>query len=68
MVITTILIFMALFTIVGAQSAYAYLDMGTGSYILQILAASLVAGLVAVQTFWSRIKNFFSKDKNEDDE
>lgn len=46
--------------------AHAYLDMGTGNYILQICAAFLVAGLVAVQNFWGKIKSFFQKNKDEE--
>lgn len=53
-----------LFGVLAPNQAHAYLDPGTGSMILQGLAA----GLVAVLAFWSRIKgmirNFFNKDKN----
>lgn len=45
----------------------AYLDPGTGSFLLQLLLASLLGGLVLLRTFWGRIKGFFgrvfSKDK-----
>ncbi|MDP2720720.1 MAG: hypothetical protein Q8O75_02145, partial [bacterium] len=40
--------------------AHAYLDPGTGSYILQILAAGVLGGLFAVKTFWRSIRGFFS--------
>jgi hypothetical protein len=41
-------------------SAHAYLDPGTGSYMLQIVLGALLAGAIAVRTFWQRIRLFFS--------
>jgi hypothetical protein len=47
----------------------AYLDPGTGSFLLQLLLATLLGSLFLVRTFWSRIKGFFgrvfSKNKGE---
>lgn len=40
------------------RDAQAYLDPGTGSYILQIALAAIFGGLLAIKLFWSRIKNF----------
>jgi len=40
------------------ESAHAYLDPGTGSYVLQLVAASLLGGLFVFRTFWGRIKDF----------
>ena len=37
----------------------AYLDPGSGSFILQILIASLVGALFIVRVYWSKIKGFF---------
>jgi len=52
---------------VYAHNAHAYLDPGTGSYLLQILAAFIVGGLFAVKMFWRRIiaflKSRFSKSQ-----
>jgi hypothetical protein len=39
-----------------AQPAYAYLDPGTGSYFLQILAASILGALFTLKLFWGRLK------------
>ncbi len=44
---------------VFARNAYAYLDPGTGSYILQMIIAALLGGLFAVKLFRYRIKIFF---------
>ncbi len=41
--------------------AYAYLDPGSMSYVLQIVIAALIGGLLAIRMFWSRIKLFLTK-------
>lgn len=40
--------------------AHAYLDPGTGSYVLQLLIAALLGAAFAVKVFWLRIKGFFA--------
>lgn len=49
---------------------YAYIDPGTGSYIIQLAIAAFVGISFAVKIFWKKIKNFFSsifsKKKNTD--
>ena len=51
------------------HNAYAYLDPGTGSYVLQILIASLLGAAFAIKIFWQKIlafvKNIFSKKPGE---
>jgi hypothetical protein len=39
-----------------ASLAFAYLDPGTGSLILQALLGAIAAAAVAIATFWSKIK------------
>lgn len=46
-----------------------YLDPGSGSFIIQILIAAILGLGVAVRVFWSKIKGWFGKKQNtEDDE
>lgn len=40
--------------------AYAYLDPGTGSIILQGLLAGIAAAMAAAGLYWARLKHFFS--------
>lgn len=47
-------------------SAHAYIDPGTGSYILQIVIAGIAAGILAVKMFWGRIKSLFSGNRPKD--
>lgn len=52
----------------------AYLDPGSGSYILQILIAAFVGGLFALRASWGKLGNFFrrrfnqNKDSTSDEE
>ena len=45
----------------------AYLDPGTGSIILQVILASLLAILVAFRMFWRKIKGIFRKESTLED-
>lgn len=56
-----IVLLASLFQIIFTKNSYAYLDPGTGSIILQALAA-IFAGLVTWMSFFkSKIKEFFTK-------
>lgn len=46
----------------------AYLDPGSGSYLLQLLLAGLLGSLVVIRASWDKIKGFFSKRSNEEAE
>ncbi len=43
------------------RETYAYIDPGTGSYILQIVLAAFLGALFALKIFWSNVKSFFAK-------
>ena len=47
--------------LVLAESANAYLDLGTGSYILQLLIGALFGTMFTLKIFWRRIKSFFDQ-------
>jgi len=62
-------IIIALTGLAVSGSAFAYIDPGTGSILLQGLLAGLAAVAVAGKVFWLRIKSFFTRksgDKPED--
>lgn len=46
--------------LVSPRAAYAYLDPGTGSYILQLLVAFLLGGSLVVKIYWKKIKTYFT--------
>jgi hypothetical protein len=56
------------FLLISTQNAHAYLDPGTGSYTLQILVAVFVGAFYAIKVYWSKIKAFFSKSKEIQDD
>jgi hypothetical protein len=54
-------IFAAILTVIAfPPKADAYLDPGTGSYVLQVAAAVFFGGAFVVKAFWGQIKGFFS--------
>ena len=57
----TAIVLFALFWLVFPNKAYAYLDPGTTSFILQLVIAALVGVSFAVKLFWGKIKLFFKK-------
>ena len=44
-----------------SESAHAYIDPSTGSYILQILLAGLLGALFTLKVFWRNFKGFFGR-------
>lgn len=48
------------------QPAFAYLDPGTGSILLQGIIAGVAGVLVVLKLYWYRIKNFFSPKRAEE--
>jgi len=57
--IKSIFVVLAVFYLVLTREVYAYLDPGTGSYILQLVIAGILGGLFAVKMFWVKVKSFF---------
>ena len=66
-----ILISSFVFVILFNNKAFAYLDPGTGSIIVQMIIGGLVGVGIAIKVFWYRIKTALSpgfKKNNSDDE
>lgn len=45
----------------SSNPAYAYLDPGTGSMILNLIVGAAAGALTFASVFWQKIKNFFKK-------
>jgi hypothetical protein len=43
--------------------AYAYLDPGTGSIIIQGIIGAIAGGLVVGRMYWQKLKSFFCRSK-----
>jgi hypothetical protein len=64
---TTVFVFAFLVAWGIDDPAYAYLDPGTGSMILQGLLAAGVGAMVAGRLYWQRIKSYFSRKRTSED-
>jgi hypothetical protein len=54
-------------------SPEAYLDPGSGSFVLQLVIAALLGGLFIIKGYWIKIKTFIlglfhKKEKTEEEE
>jgi hypothetical protein len=54
-------------TAIWSPPAYAYLDPGTGSILLQVILGGIAGALVAGKLYWSKIKRFIGWDKSEEE-
>lgn len=66
-----ILLFVFCFLFCFLKNVHAYIDPGTGSYVLQIILAFVIGGLCWLKLYWKRIKAHFqrkSSKKGDDSE
>jgi len=45
--------------------AYAYLDPGTGSMILQAILGGIAMAGAAISVYWQKVRSFFSKNDSK---
>ena len=50
-----------------SRPAFAYLDPGTGSIMLQLLLGGVAGGLVVAKLYWHKLKGFFVRDTSGED-
>lgn len=55
-------------TLASAEPAFAYIDPGSGSMILQGILAMIAGAGVAAAGFWGKIKSFFAGRSGADKE
>ncbi|HYN88336.1 MAG TPA: hypothetical protein VER55_07390 [Ardenticatenaceae bacterium] len=69
--ITSALAVVLIFLVLVPATAHAYLDPGSGSYLLQVIVAGILSSLFLVKTYWHKIKAVFtrggSQTESEDD-
>ncbi len=56
-----LLLIFALLCIAPFTSAHAYIDPGTGNYLLQLIIAALFGTLFVLKVFWTKIKNALAR-------
>jgi hypothetical protein len=49
-------------------NSFAYLDPGSGSYIIQIMIGTFLGALFTIKMYWGRIKSFFSHKGKKSEE
>ena len=52
-----------IFIILIGNKAYAYIDPGSGSIIIQAILGAIAAVGTTASIYWSKIKKFFTKNK-----
>jgi hypothetical protein len=60
----------AIFIFCSTQRAHAYIDPGTGSYIIQIIIGGLLGVMFALKVYWKKLKAYFSNllsNRTQDD-
>lgn len=62
-----VLIILSLNFLVFPSSAYAYLDPGSGSFIFQVIIATLAGTGFLIKLQWSKVKKLFSRKEDPDD-
>jgi len=45
---------------------FLYLDPGSGAYVIQVIIAAVLGGMMFFKNGWIKIKSFFVKPKPED--
>ena len=43
------------------EEAFAYLDPGTGSYVIQVIIALILGVIYSLKLYWTKIKEFALK-------
>lgn len=56
-----ILIISIFLSLISSNDAFAYLDPGTGSIILQAILGAIAAGFSYCAFYWNKVKNFLKK-------
>ena len=59
----TLISFVLVFILLIPSHAYAYIDPGTGSLVLQGLAAAVISLMFFGRKIWSKVTSFFSKQE-----
>lgn len=49
------------FVLTTPAEALAYIDPGTGSYLFQLAAAGLLAGMFTLRRYWDLLKSTFRR-------
>lgn len=63
-----VFVFLSLTFLCFPTKAFAYLDPGSGSFIFQVIIASLMGVGFLIKLQWSKLKNIFGRKESSDDD
>lgn len=43
-----------------SRHAYAYIDPGTGSFLIQMLIGAVVGAVITIKIYWRKLKGIFA--------
>lgn len=61
-------IFITVLLLLMVTDAFAYLDPGTGSMLLQVILGGVAAVAVAIKLYWHKLRAAFGMAKKEEPE
>ncbi|OGG23202.1 hypothetical protein A3B48_00275 [Candidatus Gottesmanbacteria bacterium RIFCSPLOWO2_01_FULL_40_10] len=56
-----LMLFLISISLIFPSKSHAYIDPGTGSYLFQIIAASLITVLLSARTFLKFVRNILGR-------
>lgn len=69
--LSVVALFLLSALVLSEKSAFAYIDAGTGSYIIQMLVAGFFGVIATVVGFWNtiraKIRSIFGKQETSED-
>jgi hypothetical protein len=55
-----VVILIIILILCSVSKAHAYIDPGTGSYIIQVMIGGLLGAAFALKVYWKKVKAYFS--------
>lgn len=62
-----VLVLIFAMVLIAPRQAYAYLDPGTGSLLIQMLIGGVIAGLYTIKMYWYQLKSFLKRKLGNED-
>jgi hypothetical protein len=63
--ISSLICLLLAYIVIYPQPAHAYIDLGAGSYIMQLIAGFLASGLFLLKRKWNKLLKWFKENKSK---
>jgi hypothetical protein len=47
--------------VLSTENAFAYLDLGTGTYLFQMIVSGFLTMIFAIKVYWNNLISFFKR-------